>query len=176
MISRSLFLQEKKLRVLDFDDTLVKTDSYVYVTHINGTKSKLSSTEFAIYNPIKGDVFDFSEFDKVKNPIEIKKITNVLRRIVQSSGRGVVYILTARRSYLPIKRYLHDIGINSSKVYVVALASNNPEDKAKWLEYKIDNEGYDDVYFADDSQKNIETAKRMLKTKNIKWRVQHVKS
>lgn len=175
MICRSLFLEEKKLRVLDFDDTLVKTDSYVYVKHKNGTRSKLNSAEFSIYIPKRGDVFDFSEFERIKNPIEIKKITNVLRRIVQSSGRGVVYILTARSSYAPIKRYLRDIGINSSKVYVVALGSGNPEDKAKWIEDKIDNEEYDDIYFIDDSIKNVEAVKHMLKTKNVKWRVQLVK-
>jgi hypothetical protein len=38
----------------------------------------------------------------------------------------------------------------------------------------IDNKGYDDIYFADDSQKNVDTAKQMLRTKNVKWRVQKI--
>jgi phosphoglycolate phosphatase-like HAD superfamily hydrolase len=41
MISRSLFIESKKLRVFDFDDTLVKTTSYIYVTQKNGKKIKL---------------------------------------------------------------------------------------------------------------------------------------
>ena len=41
-----------------------------------------------------GDTFDFSDFSKVQNPYEIKKITKVLRRIVQSSGGDGVHILT----------------------------------------------------------------------------------
>jgi inosine/xanthosine triphosphate pyrophosphatase family protein len=48
-------------------------------------------------------------------------------------------------------------------------------DKANWIEDKIDNEGYDDVFFIDDSKKNVDAAKNMLKNKQIKWRVQLVK-
>ena len=42
--------------------------------------------QYAVYNEKPGDEFDFSDFSKVQNPNEIKKITKVLRRIVQSSG------------------------------------------------------------------------------------------
>ena len=38
MIARNLFTESKKLRVFDFDDTLVKTTSFIYVT--NGSKKK----------------------------------------------------------------------------------------------------------------------------------------
>ena len=40
MIARSLLTESKKLRIFDFDDTLVKTTSYIYITHSNGKKSK----------------------------------------------------------------------------------------------------------------------------------------
>lgn len=175
MIARSLFMESKKLRIFDFDDTLVKTTSFIYVKHSTGLQSKLTPGEYAIYNEKPGDEFDFSDFQKVQSPIEIKKITNVLRRVAQSSGRDTVYILTARAAYKPIKKYLKDIGLPSSKIFVVALASNNPKDKADWIEDKIDNYGYDDVYFVDDSAKNVIAAKDMLRTKNVKWRVQHIK-
>ena len=56
-----------------------------------------------------------------------------------------------------------------------ALASNNPKDKADWIEDKIDNEGYDDIYFADDSKKNVDATKKMLRGKDVRWRVQHIK-
>jgi hypothetical protein len=175
MIARSLLTESKKLRIFDFDDTLVKTTSYIYITHSNGKKSKLTPGEYAVYNEKPGDEFDFSDFQKVQDPLEIKKITKVLRRIMQSSGGDGVYILTARAAYQPIKQYLKDIGVNSNKIFVVALASNNPKDKADWIEKKIDNEGYDDVYFADDSEKNVEATKKMLRGKDVKWRVQHIK-
>ena len=174
MISRNLFTESKNLRIFDFDDTIVKTNSYIYVTHKNGMKSKLTPGQYAVYNERPGDAYDFKDFEQVKEPQEIQKITKILRGIVQKS-KEVVYILTARAAYQPIKKYLNDIGINSKKIYVVALASNNPKDKADWIENMIDNEGYDDIYFVDDSEKNVSAAKQMLRTKNVKWRVQHIK-
>lgn len=174
MISRNLFTESKNLRIFDFDDTLVKTNSYIYVTHTNGMKSKLTPGQYAVYTEKPGDVYDFKDFEQVKEPQEIQKITKILRGIV-SKSKEVVYILTARASYQPIKKYLSDIGINSKKIYVVALASNNPKDKADWIENMIDKEGYDDIYFVDDSEKNVSAAKQMLRTKDIKWRVQHIK-
>ena len=174
MISRNLFTESKNLRIFDFDDTIVKTNSYIYVTHQNGMKSKLTPGQYAVYTEKPGDVYDFKDFEQVKEPQEIQKITKILRGIV-SKSKEVVYILTARASYQPIKKYLSDIGINSKKIYVVALASNNPKDKADWIENMSDKEGYDDIYFVDDSEKNVSAAKQMLKTKNVKWRVQHIK-
>ena len=174
MISRNLFTESKNLRIFDFDDTLVKTNSYIYVTHTNGMKSKLTPGQYAVYTEKPGDIYDFKDFEQVKEPQEIQKITKILRSIV-SKSKEVVYILTARASYQPIKKYLSDIGINSQKIYVVALASNNPKDKADWIENMIDKEGYDDIYFVDDSEKNVSAAKQMLRTKNVKWRVQHIK-
>ena len=174
MISRSLFVESKKLRIFDFDDTLVKTTSFIYITN-KGKKKKLTPGQYAVYNEKDGDIFDFSDFNKVQDPQEIKKITKIFRKVVQSSGGDGVHILTARASYQPIRQYLKDIGINMSKIYVTALASNNPKDKADWIEDKIDNEGYDDVYFADDSPKNVDVTKKMLRGKNVKWRVQLIK-
>lgn len=174
MISRNLFTESKNLRIFDFDDTIVKTNSYIYVTHKNGMKSKLTPGQYAVYTEKPGDVYDFKDFEQVKEPQEIQKITKILRGIV-SKSKEVVYILTARAAYQPIKKYLSDIGINSKKIYVVALASNNPKDKADWIENMIDKEGYDDIYFVDDSEKNVSAAKQMLRTKNVKWRVQHIK-
>ena len=174
VLLRSLFVESKKLRVFDFDDTLVKTTSFIYVTN-KGKTRKLTPGQYAVYKEKPGDEFDFKDFQKVQNPNEIKKITSVLRRIVASSGGQGVQILTARAAFKPIRKYLKDIGINMSKIYVTALASNNPKDKADWIEDKIDNEGYDDIYFADDSKKNVDATKQMLRRKDVKWRVQHIK-
>ena len=174
MIARNLFTESKNLRIFDFDDTLVKTTSFIYITHSDGKKSKLTPAEYAVYNERPDDVYDFSDFEQVKQPEEIKRITNILRKIVKSSSEPI-YILTARSAAEPIKRYIQKIGINSNKINVIALASNNPKDKADWIEDMIDDKGYDDIYFADDSQKNVDAAKQMLRNKNVKWRVQHIK-
>lgn len=172
-IARSLFFEAKKLRVFDFDDTLVQTTSHIYVTHKDGKESKLTPGQYAIYKEKPGDKFDFADFESVINPIEIKAITKVLRDMLKGSGERGVFILTARGAWKPIKDYLKDIGIRG--VHVVALASNNPKDKADWIEQQIDSEGYDDIYFIDDSKKNVDAVKSMLQSKGVKHRVQHMK-
>lgn len=177
MISRNLFLEDtrKKLRIFDFDDTLVKSKSKVYITHKNGSTSALTPGQYAIYKEKPGDEFDYSDFDKVIDPTEIKAVTNILRNIVDKS-REPVFILTARAAYRPVRQYLKDIKLPTSKIFVRALGSNKPEDKADWIEDKIDNDGYNDIYFADDSKKNVDVVKKMLRKKDvIKWRVQHIK-
>jgi len=166
-------MQYKRLRIFDFDDTLVKTDSYVYVNN-GDSQIKLTPGQYAVYNEKDGDQFDFSDFKKVKNPKEIKQITKVLRRMLKK-GKGGLYILTARSTYKPIRKYLSEIDIDVSKIYVTALSSNNPKDKADWIKDKIENDGYNDIYYADDSIKNIRAAEQMLSKTNVRWKVQHVK-
>lgn len=169
MIARTLFLESKKLRIFDFDDTLVKTDSYIYVTHKNGRTSKLTPGEYAVYKPKPGDEFDYSDFTQVKNPTEIKGITKVLRDMARAGGDRGVYILTARDAERPIRKYLKDIGIRN--VEVIGLGSSDPMDKANWIRDKVEDEGYDDVYFIDDSVKNTKAVKRTLQDLGVKHQV-----
>jgi predicted DNA-binding antitoxin AbrB/MazE fold protein len=165
--------EKKKLRVFDFDDTLVKTKSHIYITHKDGKKSKLTPGEYAIYEPKEDDKYDFSDFEQVKQPQEIKGVTKLLKTVARAEGERKVVILTARSAYKPVKEYLKDIGLEG--IYVVALASNDPQHKADWIEDKIKS-GYNDVFFIDDSHKNI-VAVNKLKDKypNIKMKVSHVK-
>jgi hypothetical protein len=125
---------EKKLRIFDFDDTLVKTKSNIYIQHKDNKKSTLTPGEYAIYEPKDGDKFDFSDFENVKQPQEIKGVTRLLKNIVRVGGSEIV-ILTARAAYKPIKKYLSDIGLKD--IFVVALADANPQKKADWIENKI---------------------------------------
>ena len=176
MIARSLFTESKKLRVFDFDDTLVFTNSYIYVKTIDGKEKKLTPGEYALYNEKPGEEYDFRDFYSVQEPQELKKVTKVLKRIISKNKGDGVFILTARPQAVEkhVHQYLKDIGINQ-RIPVTGLQNNDPRAKANWIEDKIDNEGYDDVYFADDSIKNVNAVKKMLRTKNIKWRVQHIK-
>lgn len=175
MISRSLFVESKKLRVFDFDDTLVKTKSFIYVKNSKtGREFRLTPGEYVVYTPKPDDVFDYQDFTQIKDPTELIKMTNVLRRIVKASQGDGVYILTARSAFKPIKQYLRDIGF-SQYIHIVALGSSDPKDKADWIEHMVDVEKYDDVYFADDSPKNVEVVKKMLRNKDVKWRVQHIR-
>jgi hypothetical protein len=162
---------EKKLRIFDFDDTLVKTKSSIYIKHKDGKESKLTPGEYAIYEPKEGDQFDFSDFEKVKQPQEIKGVTRLLKNIVRVGGSEIV-ILTARSAYKPIKDYLSDIGLD--KLYVVALADSDPQKKADWIENKI-KDGVKDVFFIDDSHKNVSAVEALSKKyPNISLKVRHV--
>ena len=162
---------EKKLRIFDFDDTLVKTKSHIYIKHKDGKESKLTPGEYAVYEPKEGDQFDFSDFEKVKQPQEIKGVTRLLKNIVRVGGSEIV-ILTARSAYKPIKNYLSDIGLD--KLFVVALADSDPQKKADWIENKIKG-GVTDVFFIDDSHKNVAAVKALSKKyPNVSLKVRHV--
>ena len=176
MISRSLFLENKKLRVFDMDDTLVMTNSYIYVTDKSGKEKKLTPGEYAVYDEKPDETYDFRDFRSLQEPQEIKKMTKVLKRIIGKGGGDGVFILTARPQSIDkhIQKYLKDIGINK-RIPVTGLQNNDPKAKANWIEDKIDNEGYTDVYFADDSLKNVNAVKQMLRTKDVRWRVQWIK-
>ena len=164
-------VSEKKIRVFDFDDTLVQTVSHIYITQSNGKKLKLTPGEYAIYEPKSGDEFDFSDFQKVNQPQEIKGVTRLLKNIVRVGGSDI-YILTARAAYKPVKDYLQDIGL--SDIYVVALGNADPQKKADWIESKIMS-GVTDIYFIDDSHKNISAVKALEKKyPNITLKVRHV--
>ena len=145
-------VETKKLRVFDFDDTLVKTKSHIYVKHSGGKKSKLTPGEYAVYEPKPDDQFDFSDFERVQDPQEIKGVTKLLKTVARAEGERKVVILTARSAYKPVKDYLKDIGLEG--IYVVALGDSDPQKKADWIEDKI-KKGYDDVFFIDDSHKNV---------------------
>jgi len=171
-ISRSLFVESKKLRIFDFDDTLVKTNSFIYVTHKDGKTSKLSPGEYAVYKERPGDKFDYKDFQQVTNPQLIKGYVELLRRMVNSGGSREVYILTARAAERPVSQFIKDLGINGVKV--IALGNNDPEKKADWIEDRV-KDGYDDIFFVDDSPKNIDAVRRRLKNYNIKQKIQQVK-
>ena len=158
-------LTEKKLRVFDFDDTLVKSNSKVYVIN-KGKKKTLTPGQFAIYKKKSGDEFDFSDFDKVIEPKQIKSMFKVFNNIYKASGSRRLTILTARAAYKPVRKFLKDVGF--SNVYVVALGDSNPQKKADWIQSQI-QKGYNDILFLDDSPKNVRVVKKLKqKYPNIK--------
>jgi hypothetical protein len=156
---KDILLEKRMLSIFDFDDTLAKSDSWVYVM-LNGKEvDKLDPAEFAVHTLKDGEEYDFKDFDrKLRNPKLIKKNVDLLRKQLQKGGRKVT-ILTARRLGAPINHFFRTIGINP---YVVPLGSANPQDKADWIEAEI-LKGYDPIYFMDDSPKNIKAVDKLKK-------------
>jgi len=166
MIKLKNILRERKvLSVFDFDDTLAKSDAWIYVTRNGRTIKKLDPAQFAVYTPKPGEDFDFRDFDKkLRNPRLIKQNAELLKKQLDkarrsSKGARKVTILTARRIGQPVTSFLKSIGLDA---YVVPLGSSNPVDKANWIEKQI-KKGYDTVYFMDDSPKNIRAVNNMLR-------------
>jgi predicted nucleotidyltransferase len=144
---------EKKLRVFDFDDTLVHVDATIHVTHKDGTKSGLTPAEYAVYVPTEGDTFNFSEFSSVikkAKPLE-SNIKDLIRSYNDPTEKTT--ILTARLLGYPVKKYLKDEF--NIEPYVVGLGSSDPKDKSRWIEAQI-KKGYSNIEFRDDSQKNVD--------------------
>ena len=144
---------EKKLRVFDFDDTLVHVDATIHITHKDGTKSGLTPAQYAVYVPKEGDTFNFSEFSSVIK--KAKPLKNNIQDLIKSYNDPTekTTILTARLLGFPVKKYLKDeFGIEP---YVVGLGSSDPKDKSRWIENQI-KKGYNNIEFRDDSQKNVD--------------------
>ena len=154
-----------KLRVFDFDDTLVTTNCSVKVIHKDGTEVTLAPSEFATYVERDGDEFDFSDFDKVIDPSRTRMMYVFKRRVDANNGKGVV-VLTARalKAKRAIRAYLKTVVGDKAMRHlkVITLGSSDPYDKAIWIRNKVLEEGYTDIYFADDSWRNCRAVGNLL--------------
>jgi len=174
---RLLFEQEEqvinKLRVFDFDDTLVKTDSKVYVTHANGEKLTLTPGEFAVYEAQEGDVFDYSDFEKLINPKQIRKVLNIMKRIVSKRGPEGAIMLTARANPEPVTEFL-----NKNNLYgieVIALGSADPLAKADHIARRIEKDNLTHLEFFDDSLKNVKAVEALVDVyPDVDFKVRHI--
>jgi len=163
----------KKLRIFDFDDTLVKTDSMVYVTDAQGEEFALTPGEFAMYKPKEGDKFDYTDFQKLINPRAIKWTGKILDSVYSKHGPAGLVILTARSIAEPIRQFLDDAGYPD--VEVIALNDANPQAKADWIDRKIVSDGLDVIEFFDDSSKHVAAVKRLqAKHPNVKIIARHI--
>lgn len=162
----------KKLRIFDLDDTLFETEAKVIVTSSDGTSREITPAEYAVYEPKSGDKFDFSQFQTLINPTLIRPIGKRFYKITHSTGpdRKSV-ILTARGS--EAAPHIRDIIRKYFRVdiEVVTLGTGDPMAKANWILNKIQNEGYNDIFFVDDSSKNILATYRTIKDLPIKYKL-----
>ena len=176
----------KKLIVMDFDDTLAKTDGMIHVVD-KTTKEKLfdlTPAKYAVYDKemakILNQEFDYSDFHKVINPKAIQWTQDILKKAINEYGIDYVLILTARgpEAIPEIKNYLISQGIDK-KIQIIALGDSDPQQKANHLIYFAIQNGFDEIEFYDDSEKNIKAAnkanewleKRGSKTKLINFHV-----
>jgi hypothetical protein len=157
---------KNKLKIFDFDGTLMNTDSKAYVTHTNGVTDSYNADEWNKYIKQSGDKFNFDEFftiDYLINPREIKERIDLLKQFIKHGDD--VWILTNRTNVNPIIKYFKQKGLNI-KAYGTGTAE--PIAKKVWIEQKI-KEGYSDISFYDDSKHNIKIVSTLKsKYSNIK--------
>ena len=149
-----------KFRIFDFDDTIVATDSTVFIIGPHGEK-KLTSAEFANYKMQPGERMDKSRYDnRVINPRIIDPYMKLMRSYLNVSDYNVM-ILTARPNAKPIAKYLRSIGITSG-LKIVALNSTSADDKKHYIE-KLILKGANDIEFYDDRAANIAAVNTLMK-------------
>ena len=162
----------KKLRIFDLDDTLFETEAKVIVISSDGTSREITPAEYAVYEPQSGDKFNFSQFQTLINPTLIRSIGKRFYKIVTSSnGDRKTVILTARGS--EAAPHIKDIIRKYFRVdiEVVTLGTGDPMAKANWILNKIQSEGYNDIFFVDDSSKNILATYKTINNLPIKYKL-----
>jgi hypothetical protein len=152
----------RSLRIFDFDDTLALTKSMIRVVGDDGAVRHLTPGEYAVYVPRAGDIFDYSDFEHLIEPREIKSLTKILKRVVTRHGVDAAVVLTARGSAKPVHEFLD--AFNLPQIPVVALDTSDPLAKAYWIKSTVMRLGLERVEFFDDSVKNVVTAKSVMRT------------
>jgi len=148
-----------EVNIFDFDDTLVKTKSHIYLTTRDGEFVALTPGEYAVYDPQPGDTFDFSDFEQVKSPTPISHMLLKLHYAIRNLGPANVFILTARGHAEPIRIFLEEMGV--SGIDIIALGDSNPQAKAAVIRDEILSRGVKLVKFFDDSSKNVAAVKAL---------------
>ena len=159
-----------KLRVFDFDDTLIHTLSKAIVRDKKGKKIRTldSQEEFEAYEKTKGKEFplDFSEFDKVpKKTPPIKKIIEIFRNLVEHPGKDrKIMIITARKPEAApeIRDYLENLKppIDISDVEIVGTGGGS---KAPRIQEELEAlPNINSFIMFDDSEKNLAEVRVML--------------
>ena len=143
----------RKLTVFDFDDTLVKTDSRIFLSRADGTSAALTPAEFVARVLGPGEAYDFREFLVLINARAIGHTDALLRAAHAEHGPGRVAVLSARSVPDPIEQYLASQSLVG--VHVAALGNADPQAKHDWLSARLEQGDVDELEFFDDSARNV---------------------
>jgi hypothetical protein len=161
------------LHIFDFDDTLVRSAEKIRIIHADGTEELLSSSEFAGYNELPGDQYDFSAFDEYPtNATIVENVFAELRAAMALDGPGSVVILTARSNISPVQQFLSDSGIKG--INVVGTGSDNPMDKARYILERVKGGDYEEVRVFEDNTRNIRTIRKVIEPTGIRLQTNRV--
>jgi hypothetical protein len=146
-------LGARSLFIFDFDDTIARTDSKVFLTR-DGEKIVMDSPTFAKYEYQEGDELDFSDFNRVSADI-IPQTLAILDDAMEKGHK--VAVVTARSSGAAegIKAFFRQNGIQPPDIYTTA----GSEGKPPVLRDLLEQGTYGRVIVYEDCRKNIESLK-----------------
>ena len=163
--------------VWDFDDTLARTESQVYVIDADGkVVETLSAEDFAndfLDWKAQGYEFDFSDFNQVVDG-KPGPFLQKLRDRIDKYGIDNMFILTARapQSQEAILEFMEGLGINFPTENVIGLGRSEGIAKAEWIANNLILAGYNELYFADDAPQNVEAVSDMFELFNVDGKVE----
>lgn len=162
----------KTLRVFDFDDTLAKTNSRVWVKEFNketgiplGDEYAITPAEYATFkinvaekHPEIDYKYDYREFAEVKDPKIIDFTFAILRSVVKKLREESAFpavILTARGhdANKNIANFLRSYDID---IPVITLEGSAPKLKSDWIKAAMLSKNIPHIEFFDDSPLNVE--------------------
>jgi hypothetical protein len=179
-IARSIEYNEntRGISILDFDDTLATSSSLIRYTTPDGTKGTLTPAQYAKEYVALADAgykFDFSEFNKVVDG-KVAPLFNKALKLARKFGTENMFVLTARpaESAPAIYEFLKQNGLEIPLENITGLGNSTGEAKALWIVGKVE-EGYNDIYFADDALQNVQAVKNVLEQLDVKSKIQQAK-
>ena len=146
-------LRAKSLFIFDFDDTIARTDSKVFLVR-DGERIVMDSPTFAKYEYQEGDELDFSDFNRVDADI----IPQTLAILDDAMDKGhKVAVVTARSpgAIEGIKAFFRQNGMTPPNIYATA----GSEGKPPVLRDLLQQGTYGRVIVYEDCRKNIESLK-----------------
>ena len=180
-VARSMQYNEntRGISILDFDDTLATTKSNILFTAPDGTKGKLNAEEYArdyVALAEAGYKFDFSEFNYVVGG-EVAPLFNKALKLARKFGTENMFVLTARPAEAApaIYQFLKENGLEIPLENITGLGNSTGEAKALWIVGKVE-EGYNDIYFADDALQNVQAVQNVLEQLDVKSKIQQAKA
>lgn len=160
--------RSNELHVYDFDDTIVRTDSTIFIVNAQtGERHELHPHEFLKYQLNQDEQFDLSNFHTIKNPTLLPHFEKLKSDYAKLGPNGVA-ILTARSDATAVRRFLKKHGMGN--VVVAAVGIDNPtmdainmnaDNKRKWLKTQLDSRPIGLLSFYDDNDANISAAESL---------------
>ena len=164
-------LPKRGITIMDFDETLAKTTENVLYTMPDGKKGKLTTKQFAdkaAELTDAGAIFDYSQFEKVKGAKRGPMFEKAMD-LATKYGTDQIHILTARpQSAMPaIQAFMKANGLEIKAENITGVEDGNPQAKRAFVLEKA-AEGFNNFFFADDSEQNVEIIKETLKGIDVK--------